>query len=435
LDDQDSVRLWDRIREMSKEEAEMSTDVPVVEKCAEKSPNLGKPGRRPVRGYAILPRPDAPYSIDPDTAGTTWRVATPDGVVLAVIYASKLIGHGAEMRIEAGGDAAGQILGLGRPRLPLTRPDEDDSPLPLGWSDVLAEVAALLEREGWVCLCDAEQLHDAYARSLLVAPLMEEHHAALARAEAAEAERDAAPFIAARDTLRAERDEAIARAEAAEAALVRTHAENASGQREGRRSRCPDEVLAHNLGVAERVGENNVVLFRWKKATREQAGRGWNGKLVLTMEISAKHEDLSDLIAFVEHGASSLADMIDEVSVLQNQRDAATARAETAEAQLAQWRAPQGEIDLLIAEVVDAMGDGEGSPGMAQQHGREALETLRAMVIRSASALENAQHRCHEAERQRDAAVARAKTSEGALAMARNESAAKMRLEHQAAQP
>jgi hypothetical protein len=220
---------------------------------------------------------------------------------------------------------------------------------------------------------------------------------------------------------KSKRNAATARAEASEAA----HAESASGQREGRRGRCSDEVLAHNLGVAERVGENNVVLFRWKKATREQAGRGWNGKLVLTMEISAKHEDLSDLIAFVEHGASSLADMIDEVSVLQNQRDAATARAETAEAQLAQWRAPQGEIDLLIAEVVDAMGDGEGSPGMAQQHGREALETLRAMVIRSASALESAQHRCHEAERQRDAAVARAKTSEGALAMALTQSASR----------
>ena len=193
-------------------EAVMSVDVPVGKGCAKEtqSPSLGQPKRRPVRGYAILPRPDDPYSIDPDTAGTTWRVITPDGVVLAVIYASKVIGHGAEMMAEAAGEASCQILGFGRPRLPLTRPGEVDPPLPLGWSDMLAEVAALLEREGWVCLCDAEQLHDAYARALLVAPLMEGRHAALARAEAAEAERDAAPFIAARDTLRAERDAAIA---------------------------------------------------------------------------------------------------------------------------------------------------------------------------------------------------------------------------------
>jgi hypothetical protein len=237
------------------------------------------------------------------------------------------------------------------------------------------------------------------------------------------------------EAIKAERDAATARAEAAEAALVRTHAESASGQREGRRGRCPDEVLAHNLGVAERVGESNVVLFRWKKATREQAERGWNGKLVLTMEISAKHEDLSDLIAFVEHGASSLADMIDEVSVLQNQRDAATARAETAEAQLAQWRAPRGEIDLLIASIEAAIDEGDDLYHNTALIGRSALETLRAMVIRSASALESAQHRCHEAERQRDEATARAKTSEGALAMVRNESAAKqLNLDRQAAQ-
>ncbi len=77
----------------------------------------------------------------------------------------------------------------------------------------------------------------------------------------------------------------------------------------------------------------------------------------------------------------------------EQEHDAAVARAEAAEAEVKRWREPQGELDLQVYIVRQAL-NGEPTDMDAQ----EALDTLRAIVIGSAAALNGAQLRYHEAQ-------------------------------------
>lgn len=94
-----------------------------------------------------------------------------------------------------------------------------------------------------------------------------------------------------------------------------------------------------------------------------------------------------------------------EIAALRAERDAAVARAEAAEAEVARWRSPHGEIDMLLPDVERVLLVAELGARLAPDiaadwmpRARSALAALRARDIGASAALEGAQRRYLEAE-------------------------------------
>lgn len=153
----------------------------------------------PTPKHALMPHHHRPTMID---SHPHWVVRGADGTKLATIYTSEATGHGAEFASEVGGSLTCLII-PGSPCLPLTAPE---AAAPLAWTDVCAEVGAMLAADGWVvCWPASDTDHPVWSdQEAEFFDSVADHAYAEGRTEAA---RD---FAAERASLRAERDAAVA---------------------------------------------------------------------------------------------------------------------------------------------------------------------------------------------------------------------------------
>jgi hypothetical protein len=116
--------------------------------------------RKPKLGYAILPRQETP-DMRVNASAARWSVVASDGALLGSIFGNVGADSGyiANTTLAAGGSAA--LVTVGPASLLRRQPAQygDGLPPPLTWSQVLTEIVALLEQEGWVCISD-EELRD-----------------------------------------------------------------------------------------------------------------------------------------------------------------------------------------------------------------------------------------------------------------------------------
>jgi chromosome segregation ATPase len=113
------------------------------------------------------------------------------------------------------------------------------------------------------------------------------------------------------------------------------------------------------------------------------------------------HERWAAANALQGQADSAIGELLDTVTVLRAERDAAIARADAAEAEVKRWREPQGEIDMLISDIEAVIAEAERVDQLGNgpiREAREALATLRARDIGASAALHAAQLRYHEAE-------------------------------------
>lgn len=118
----------------------------------------------------------------------------------------------------------------------------------------------------------------------------------------------------------------------------------------------------------------------------------------MNYQIADQIVDVGDLLKWVGHTRA-------EIAALRARAEAADQRAEAAEAEVARWRAPHGEIDMLLPDVERVLLVAELgarlTPDIAADwmpRARSALAALRARDIGASAALEGAQRRYLESE-------------------------------------
>ncbi len=84
--------------------------------------------------------------------------------------------------------------------------------------------------------------------------------------------------------------------------------------------------------MAAAVGQNNMLKANWSAPNKDQAARGWKGKLTCTMELSSGAEAIDHVWRFINKGAPVLKMLARDIRTER-------ARADKAEADLARLRA------------------------------------------------------------------------------------------------
>ena len=92
------------------------------------------------------------------------------------------------------------------------------------------------------------------------------------------------------------------------------------------------------------IGENSVVRSRWSEATKEAAGRGWAGKMTLTVEVGIKGYEVDGFLSFIRRGALVVTMLVDGLRKERARAVAAEQRAEALEREVARLRADRAVL-------------------------------------------------------------------------------------------
>jgi len=272
--------------------------------------------------HALMPHNSRPKFID---GHPHWIVRSADGAKLATLYTSDINGHGADFSAEVGGSLTCRSV-PGGPCLPLTNPSAVP---PLAWTDVAAEVGAMLAADGWtVCWPVSDPVTDAPVWSDQEADFLD----AVADHAYAEGRTDSVrDFAAERDALRA----CAAKWEDA-AQVWRTFAVDVAGVTG---ARDPDDVGIEDLrGLAGAV--ERLRAFALEVALQvAPLGEEQRAAQTTVRDLPAVTEALREVVAERDRADQRADRAYARKVVAENDAAALRARAEAAEAALATARA------------------------------------------------------------------------------------------------